>query len=127
MAEEPLSEHCSLMSRAGSPTKPAARPADCPKDAVYIKGSGGTILPGNAPFPFIFEGGDGDDKVVVVGHAKGGLLFRGGKGNDTLTLEDRWTWLAREIGPPGLFLLAVIALTLAALVAISWRALRTKE
>jgi hypothetical protein len=127
MAEEPLSEHCSLMSRPGDPAKPAERPADCPKDAVYIKGSGGTILPGNAPFPFVFEGGDGDDKVVVVGQAQGGLLFRGGKGSDTLTLEDRWTWFAREIGPPGLIMIIVIALTLAALVTISWRALRTKE
>lgn len=125
MADEPLSEHCSLMSEPGGPAKPAERPTDCPKDAAYIKGSGGTVHPANAPFPIIFEGGDGNDKVVVVGRAPGGFLMRGGKGNDSLTIEDRWTWLAREIGPSGLITLGVIAITLAALVAISWRALRS--
>lgn len=126
MPDEPLSEHCSLMARPGGPAKPAERPADCPIDAVYIKGSGGTIRPGNAPFPFIFEGGDGDDKVVVVGQAKGGLLMRGGKGNDTLTIENNWVWLARQVGPTGILLVAAFAITLAGVVVLCWRALRPK-
>ena len=125
MAEVPLSEHCSLMSRPGGLVKPAVRPTDCPKDAVYIKGTGATILPGDAAFPFVFEGGDGDDKVVVVGQAAGGILVRGGKGNDSLTIEDPWVWVAQEIGPYGLTFLASATIMLVTLVTICWRALRS--
>jgi hypothetical protein len=104
----------------------SSRPADCPKDAVYINGTGAIIAPGDAPFPFVFEGGDGDDRVVVIGQAKGGLLMRGGAGRDSLTIEDRWVWLAGEIGPLGLLLLAAAAIVFAALVAISWRAMKVR-
>ena len=149
MAEEALSEHCSLMERPGGPPKPAERPADCPKDAAYVKGTGGMIFPNDAPFPFVIEGGNGDDKVVIVGRAPGGLMVHGGKGDDSVTIvdgdsgrgtveraharlvggksdggvlvQDRSTWITGEIGPASV--VTLVAITLSAVAAICWRAL----
>ncbi|WP_395331023.1 hypothetical protein WBP06_01165 [Novosphingobium sp. BL-8H] len=127
MASEPLSEHCSLMSKPGGPPKPATRPPDCPKDAAYIKtvGGGSWTLPSNAPFPIVFEGGDGDDKVTVVGQSKGGVMVFGGKGNDSLLVEDRWAWLAHELGPAGTLSLALVITILLGLITL--RALKSSK
>ncbi|MFC0687543.1 hypothetical protein [Novosphingobium clariflavum] len=127
MANEPLSEHCSLLSKPGGPPRPADRPADCPKDAAYIKpvGAGTSTLPGNAPFPIVFEGGDGDDKVTLVGQSKAGVMVFGGKGNDSLLVEDRWTWLVHELTPPGALSLALVIAILLGLITL--RALRLGE
>jgi hypothetical protein len=87
---EPLSEHCSLMAKPGGPAKPAQRPADCPKDAAYIKtvDEGGDFkIPGYAPFPVVFEGGKGDDHVTLIGSG-GKVLVRGGEGNDSLLVKE---------------------------------------
>lgn len=126
MIDEPLSEHCDLMAKPGGPPKPASLPADCPKDAAYIKsvGGGAMTIPGNTPFPLVFEGGDGDDKVTVVGSGKAGVLVRGGKGNDSLVIEDTSIWLANKLGPSGVLLIVAAMITLTALVVIAWRALR---
>jgi len=129
MAVESLSDHCSLMARQGGPPKPSVRPADCPKDAAYIKaiGGGAFTIPGSAPFPIVFEGGDGDDKVTVVGDGHAGVLVRGGRGNDSLTVESDRVWLAERIGSNGLLLIAAMSIAFAALVAIIWRALDTDK
>lgn len=87
MAAERFSDHCSLMMHPERTT----RPADCPEDASYIISSeaGGQFkLPANAPFPLVFDGGEGDDKVTVVGEGDKGVLVLGGKGNDSLMVRD---------------------------------------
>lgn len=129
MPQVSLSEHCSLMAKPGGPPKPATRPADCPPDAAYITavGGGAMTIPGNAPFPIVFEGGDGDDHVTIVGSGKGGVLVRGGRGDDSLVVHDQWTWLARQIGPGGVLLLGLAGIVFAAVVTIAWRALRSNR
>ncbi|WP_375396247.1 hypothetical protein [uncultured Sphingomonas sp.] len=125
MPDEPLSEHCSLMARSGGPPKPKERPADCPPDAAYIKtiGKGGAWTLPSTTFPIVFEGGDGDDKVTVIGNGGKGVLVSGGKGNDSLTVESDWVWLSNTIGPGASLMLAALVIVLAAIVILAWRAL----
>ncbi|SOB78790.1 hypothetical protein SAMN06297144_0216 [Sphingomonas guangdongensis] len=75
----------------------------------------------------IFEGGDGDDKIVIVGSAKGGVLVRGGAGRDSITLESHWTWLAHQIGMPGFVILGTATIMLAVVLTICWRALKQER
>jgi hypothetical protein len=127
MATEPLSEHCSLMSKPDGPPKPAELPADCPKDAAYVKWDGDIALSGNKDFPVVIEGGDGNDKITVVGSGKAGVRVDGGGGNDTLTAESEWVWLAQQVGPTGLIFVAALGITLATIAMIAWRALTPKD
>ena len=122
----PLSEHCSLMGRPGGPPPPKQLPPDCPKGAAYIKttdkGSNFTIR-GDAPFPLVFEGGDGNDTLTLVGHHDQQILVSGGKGNDSVRIEDPWAMLVTQLDSQGVVVLGALALALAAVVIIGWRAL----
>ena len=128
MPHERLSDHCSLMARPGGPPPPKERPADCPKDGAYIKmvDKGGAMsIPGSPPFPIVFEGGDGDDQLTVRGGPGKGVIFDGGKGNDGMTIGSDSTpvLLVGQIGAGGMLFLAALAIMLAAIVIIAWRAL----
>jgi hypothetical protein len=125
-----LSDHCSLMARSGSLPKPAHRPADCPEGGIYIKGakeSGGITMFGNPAAPVVYEGGDGDDKVVIVGRTGGGgVLVDGGKGNDSLTVQSGPVWLIAEFAPLA-FALGIFAIVFGAITIIGWRALSSSD
>lgn len=128
MPDEPLFDHCSLMTRPGGPPRPTERPADCPKDGVYIKAAphnGGATIDGNIPYPVIFDGGDGNDSVTIIGHPANRYIINGGKGDDSLTVQDQATWLVGRLSPTATLMLGVLALGLAAVVVVAWRALGT--
>jgi hypothetical protein len=124
---ERLSDHCSLMAVPGGPPKPKERPADCPKDGVYIKGAnknGGITIDGPIPYPIIYEGGDGNDSVTIVGGTSDkGIVIDGGKGDDSLTVIDRWSWFVGHLSPGGALALGSLAIVFAAVTIIAWRAL----
>ena len=125
MAEESLSEHCSLLAKPGGPPKPKELPADCPKDAAYIRGAdvnGGAHIFKSTSNPLIFEGGKGDDKVTIVGN-KDNVLVKGGEGNDSLTVQDTTTWMVQRLSPEGVLLLIALAIVFAAIAAIVWKAM----
>jgi hypothetical protein len=126
MQPESRSEHCSLMAHPGGPPKPKVRPADCPKDAAYIKttdAGGKFTLPGDAPFPVVFEGGDGNDSVTVEGSGHG-IIVNGGKGDDSLLVRDQGMLPSIEGVPAyALLLFGALLVTLAAVAVIGWRAL----
>ena len=114
------------MAHPGGPPAPARLPADCPKDAAYIRtvGKGGHwTLPNNGAFPIVFEGGDGNDSVTVIGRDGKGVLVYGGRGDDRLTVQARWSYTLDRVGPPVALLLAGLAIVLAAVATIAWRAL----
>lgn len=127
MQDQPRSEHCSLMARPGGPPKPKTRPADCLKDAAYIKttNSGGKFaLPGDAPIPIVFEGGDGNDSVTVEGSGAHGIIVDGGKGDDSLLVRDAGI-LPSIPGVPdyAMLLFGALLVTLVTIAVIGWRAL----
>lgn len=118
-----LSDHCSLMAQQSEP-KPKVRPADCPKDAAYIKtvDKGGEYTLAGASFPIVFEGGGGDDKVTVVGDGGQGIIVDGGRGNDSLTIHNGWSFVIREIGPGASLALAALTIVFVTIGLIAWRA-----
>lgn len=120
------------MARPGGPPPPKVRPADCPKDGAYIKmvDAGGAMqLPGDPPFPIIFEGGEGNDSVTVLGGPGKGILMDGGKGDDSLTVGDERGLTIQsvlpvaQLTPTTTLILGAFAITLAAVVIIAWRML----
>ncbi len=106
-----------------------SRPSDCPEGAAYIKttNEGGTsVLNPITPFPLVIEGGEGDDKVTVIGTPRTPVLIDGGKGNDSVTLQDEWLWLAGRVNPEAIIILAALLITCTLLGVIGWRALTNR-
>ena len=126
MQHLPRSERCSLMAKPGDPPAPKTRPADCPKDAAYIKttDAGGSLTLPDAPFPLVFEGGDGNDSVTVRGNASHGIIVAGGKGDDSLLVEGTSMPLSLEAVPVwAVVLLGALLITFATIAVLGWRAL----
>jgi hypothetical protein len=130
MPREPLSDHCSLMKHP----ERSVLPSDCPKDASYIKtgdqGSDSVLHP-ITPFPLVIEGGEGNDKVTVIGTPKNPVLIDGGKGNDTVVVQNEsarvaWAHVAARMSPEGLLFLGVVLIVFSAIGALGWRALTSK-
>lgn len=120
MPTEPLSELCSQMAHPGRKTLPA----DCPEGAAYIKtndAGSDHVIPGELGYPVVFEGGEGDDKVTVVGSGGKPVMVSGGKGEDALLVVDRQTWLLDSLGPAGTLFLGAAAIVFAAIAIIAWR------
>ncbi|PXA86134.1 hypothetical protein DMC47_35420 [Nostoc sp. 3335mG] len=117
------------MGKPGGPPPPKDLPPDCPPHAAYIKtiGNGHWDIPGTAPFPIVFEGGDGNDSVTVIGQGHQPVIVSGGKGNDSLQVEDRWTFFVDRLGPHGVVTLGVVGLVFVAIAVIAWRALGPNE
>ena len=129
MPRERLSDHCSLMARPDRPPPPKERPADCPLNGAYIKmvDRGGTLeIPGSPPFPIVFEGGDGNDQLTVKGGPGKGVIFDGGKGNDRMTIgsDPPLAQVVDRLGASGALLIAALALVLATIAILGWRALQ---
>jgi hypothetical protein len=133
MEKERLSDHCSLMKHPERTT----RPSDCPEGGTYVKTTdkGGAFeLHPITPFPLIIEGGEGNDKVSVIGTPRNPVLIDGGKGNDevvvdggkghdNVVLQSDWARVAGHIGPEGLLILGALLIAFATIGLICWRAL----
>jgi hypothetical protein len=127
---ERLSDHCDLMAQPGHPPPPKVRPADCPKDGVYIQttdAGGHWLMHGDPPYPIVFEGGEGNDGVTIVGKTSNPVMMDGGKGDDSLTVIDSWDWALSRLGSHEITFLGATGIVLAALAAIGWKALSTKR
>ena len=125
MSKEPLSDHCSLMKHP----ERTSRPSDCPDGATYIRTTnegGAFVLNPITPFPLVVEGGEGDDKVTVIGTPRNPVLINGGKGNDSVTLQDEGAWLAGQSTPEGIIFLAALLITFSTIGLIGWRALTNR-
>jgi hypothetical protein len=113
------------MAKPGGPPRPTKLPADCPKDAAYIHVAGSEGVSMHLPstdFPLVFEGGDGNDKVILDKSASKGVLVFGGRGNDSLIVESGWAKFADRIEPASAVFLVTLALALTLVGAIVWRA-----
>jgi hypothetical protein len=125
MREEPLSEHCSLMMHP----ERATRPSDCPPDAVYIKtvDKGGAFeFDADAPFPLVIEGGEGNDKMAIVGTPNNPVLVNGGRGDDEILFQSNWIWLGEQLNSTSILLLIALIGTLTVVALLGWRALKER-
>jgi len=128
----------------------SVRPSDCPEGALYIRttNEGGDYrLNPITPFPIVIEGGDGDDRVTVVGEARNPVLIDGGRGNDrvvvrggndgsaspagnagkapdsTFAAAEDSASLAGQFTAAGLTFVGCVLITFVAVAVIAWRAL----